>query len=128
MGDGGERVVELHERNNDHRTERWNPPSTFKTPWEKLMSAFNLPEILTIVATVGSLVVTGFFVGRRVNIHPIEAGIVAACRASQGGTGDVAILSASERMTMMPYAQVATRIGGAITVTLALALFAKFGV
>jgi malate:Na+ symporter len=99
-----------------------------KTPWEKLMSAFNLPEVLTIVATVGSLVATGFFVGRRVNIHPIEAGIVAACRASQGGTGDVAILSASERMTMMPYAQVATRIGGAITVTLALALFAKFGV
>ena len=91
------------------------------------MGAFNLPEILTIVATVGSLVATGFFVGRLVNIHPIEAGIVAACRASQGGTGDVAILSASERMNMMPYAQVATRIGGAITVTLALALFAKFG-
>lgn len=98
-----------------------------KTPWEKLMSAFNLPEILTIVATVGTLVATGFFVGRLVNIYPIEAGIVAACRASQGGTGDVAILAASERMNMMPYAQVATRIGGAITVTLALAMFAKFG-
>ncbi|MEO6248716.1 MAG: 2-hydroxycarboxylate transporter family protein [Sphingomicrobium sp.] len=99
-----------------------------KTPWEKLMSAFNLPEILTIMATVGTLVGTGFFVGRLVNIHPIEAGIVAACRASQGGTGDVAILSASERMNMMPYAQVATRIGGAITVTLALAMFARFAV
>lgn len=98
-----------------------------KTPWEKLMSAFNGPEILTILATVGSLVATGFFVGRLVNIHPIEAGIVAACRASQGGTGDIAILSAAERMNMMPYAQVATRIGGAITVTLALAFFAHFG-
>jgi malate:Na+ symporter len=98
-----------------------------KTPWEKLVAAFNLPEILTIVATVGSLVGTGFLVGRLVNIYPVEAGIVAACRASQGGTGDVAILSASERMNMMPFAQVATRIGGAITVTLALALFAKFG-
>ena len=61
---------------------------------------------------------TGFFVGRLVNIHPVESGIVAACRASQGGTGDVAILSASDRMSMMPFAQVATRIGGAITVTL----------
>lgn len=98
-----------------------------KTPWEKLMSAFNLAEIITIAGTVIALVTTGFFVGRLVNIYPVEAGIVAACRASQGGTGDVAILSASDRMTMMPFAQVATRIGGALTVTLALALFAKYG-
>jgi CCS family citrate carrier protein len=99
-----------------------------KTPWEKLMSAFTAAEIITIAGTVVTLVATGFFVGRLVNIYPVEAGIVAACRASQGGTGDVAILSASDRMSMMPFAQVATRIGGAITVTLALALFAKFGV
>jgi len=99
-----------------------------KTPWEKLMSAFTAAEIITIAGTVVTLVATGFFVGRLVNIYPVEAGIVAACRASQGGTGDVAILSASDRMSMMPFAQVATLIGGAITVTLALALFAKFGV
>ena len=98
-----------------------------KTPWEKLMSAFNVAEILTILATVVALVVTGFLVGRLVRIHPVESGIVAACRASQGGTGDVAILSACDRMNMMPFAQVATRIGGALTVTLALALFAKYG-
>ena len=98
-----------------------------KTPWEKLMSAFNAAEIITIAGTVVTLVITGFFVGRLVNIYPVEAGIVASCRASQGGTGDVAILSACDRMNMMPFAQVATRIGGAITVTLALALFAKYG-
>ncbi|MEO7246988.1 MAG: 2-hydroxycarboxylate transporter family protein [Novosphingobium sp.] len=98
-----------------------------KTPWEKLIAAFNAPTILTILATVFTLVGTGFFVGRLVNIHPVEAGIIAACRASQGGTGDVAILGASNRMMLMPFAQVATRIGGAITVTLALAMFAKFG-
>jgi malate:Na+ symporter len=76
---------------------------------------------------VVTLVATDCFVGRLVNIYPVESGIVAACRASQGGTGDVAILSACDRMNMMPFAQVATRIGGAITVTIALALFAKFG-
>ncbi len=79
-----------------------------KTPWEKLMSAFTFAEIATIVATVATLVGTGFFVGRLVNIHPVEAGIIAACRASQGGTGDVAILSASHRLVLMPFAQVAT--------------------
>jgi len=98
-----------------------------KTPWEKLISAFTFAEIVTILATVGSLVATGYFVGRFVNIYPVESGIITACRASQGGTGDVAILSASNRMVLMPFAQVATRIGGALTVTVALALFAKFG-
>ncbi len=98
-----------------------------KTPWEKLIGAFNLPELITIVATVVTLTATGFFTGRLAKLYPIEAAIVAACRASQGGTGDVAILSACDRMQMMPFAQVATRIGGAITVTVALALFAHFG-
>lgn len=98
-----------------------------KTPWDKLISAFNAPELITIVVTVVSLTATGFFVGRLVNIYPVEAGIIAACRASQGGTGDVAILSACDRMQLMPFAQVATRIGGALTVTIALAAFARFG-
>jgi malate:Na+ symporter len=97
-----------------------------KTPWDKLISAFNGPELITIVVTVVSLTATGFLVGRLVNIYPVEAGIIAACRASQGGTGDVAILSACDRMQLMPFAQVATRIGGALTVTLALAAYARF--
>lgn len=98
-----------------------------KTPWEKLMSAFTVAEVLTILATVGSLIATGYFAGRLVKIFPIESAIITSCRASQGGTGDVAILSASNRMVLMPFAQVATRIGGALTVSLALAIFATHG-
>ena len=98
-----------------------------KTPWEKLIAAFNAPALVTIIATVVSLTATGFAVARLVRLHPIETAIVTACRASQGGTGDVAILGACDRMQLMPFAQVATRIGGAITVTITLALFAKFG-
>lgn len=98
-----------------------------KTPWEKLMAAFNLPTIVTIIATVMTLIATGFFVGRLMRLHPIDAAIVNACHSGQGGTGDVAILSAADRMSLMPFAQVATRIGGAITVTIALALFSRMG-
>jgi CCS family citrate carrier protein len=90
------------------------------TPWDKLVAAFHPANIVTIVATVTTLMATGAFVGKRMRMYPIEAAIVNACHSGQGGTGDVAILTAANRMQLMPFAQIATRIGGAITVTLTL--------
>jgi Na+/citrate or Na+/malate symporter len=90
------------------------------TPWDKLVSTLQPTILLTIIATVGTIMTTGFFVGRLVKLYPIEAAIVNACHSGQGGTGDVAILTAANRMELMPFAQIATRIGGAVTVTLAL--------
>jgi len=95
------------------------------TPWDKLVSAFNVVNLTVIVSTVASLIATGFFVGRRMNMYPIETAIINACHSGQGGTGDVAILTAAERMQLMPFAQIATRIGGAITVTLTLLLMSQ---
>jgi CCS family citrate carrier protein len=95
------------------------------TPWDKLVSAFNITNLITIASTVVTLMATGFFVGRRMNMYPIEAAIVNACHSGQGGTGDVAILTAANRMQLMPFAQIATRIGGAITVTLTLVALAR---
>jgi len=90
------------------------------TPWDKLMEALHPANLITIVATVATLMATGYVVGRWVKLYPIEAAIVNACHSGQGGTGDVAILTAANRMQLMPFAQIATRIGGAITVTCAL--------
>jgi malate:Na+ symporter len=97
------------------------------TPWERLMAAFAPRNLLTIIATVLALVATGFFVGRWMRLFPIDTAIVIACRAGQGGTGDVAILTAANRMQLMPFAQIATRIGGAITITVTLLLLARSG-
>jgi Na+/citrate or Na+/malate symporter len=90
------------------------------TPWDKLMAAFTLPTLVTIISTVATLMGTGFLVGRFLKMYPIETAIINACHSGQGGTGDVAILTAANRMQLMPFAQIATRIGGAITVTLVL--------
>ena len=95
------------------------------TPWDKLMAAFTLPTLITIISTVATLMGTGFFVGHFLKMYPIETAIINACHSGQGGTGDVAILTAADRMQLMPFAQIATRIGGGITVTLVLIALAR---
>jgi malate:Na+ symporter len=95
------------------------------TPWDRLVAAFNLPNLITIVATVTTLMGTGFVVARLLNMYPIDVAIVNACHSGQGGTGDVAILTAANRMQLMPFAQIATRIGGAITVTVVLIILSR---
>jgi CCS family citrate carrier protein len=97
------------------------------TPWDKLVAAFTLPYVITIVATVFSIIATGYFVGGWLKMYPIDTAIVTACHSGQGGTGDVAILTAANRMQLMPFAQIATRIGGAATVTLVLIVLSQIG-
>ena len=96
------------------------------TPWDKLVAAFHLTNIITIVSTVVTIMATGFVVGRLMKMYPIETAIVNASHSGQGGTGDVAILTAANRMQLMPFAQIATRIGGAVTVTVVLMLLGYF--
>jgi len=96
------------------------------TPWDKLIAALAPADLITIAATVVTLIGVGFWVGRRVNLYPIEAALVNATHAGQGGTGGVAILTAAERMQLMPFAQIAIRIGGAIVVTLTLLTFVRW--
>ena len=86
------------------------------------MAAFHLANVITIASTVVTIVVTGFFVGRLMGMYPIETAVVNAAHGGQGGTGDVAILTAANRMQLIPFAQIATRIGGAVTITAGLAI------
>jgi Na+/citrate or Na+/malate symporter len=90
------------------------------TPWQDLVAAFHPANLITIICTVAALTACGYFIGRWMGMYPIDSAIVNATHSGLGGTGDVMILTAAERMELMPFAQVATRIGGAITVTLAL--------
>lgn len=96
------------------------------TPWEELVNAFTINNLLVIMSTVSALVATGFFVGKKIGMHPIDVAIVSCCQSGQGGTGDVAILTAGNRMSLMPFAQIATRIGGAINVSVSLLILGNF--
>lgn len=92
------------------------------TPWASLVAVFNVPYLITIFMTVLTMITTGFFIGKWMNMWAVETAIVTACHSGQGGTGDVAILTSAKRMVLMPFAQISTRIGGACTVTLAIFL------
>lgn len=87
--------------------------------WKELVAAFTPGYFAICAATVLALVASGFFVGKWLGMYPVESGIVTACHSGLGGTGDVAILSASNRMGLMPFAQISTRIGGAAMVVFA---------
>lgn len=96
------------------------------TPWQELVNAFTLSNLLIIISTVVSLVATGFLVGKKLGMYPIDVAIISCCQSGQGGTGDVAILTAGNRMVLMPFAQIATRIGGAINVSVSLLILGSF--
>ncbi|WP_447315301.1 2-hydroxycarboxylate transporter family protein [Klebsiella michiganensis] len=96
------------------------------TPWQELVNAFTVTNLLVIISTVTALVATGFLVGKKIGMYPIDVAIVSCCQSGQGGTGDVAILTSGNRMNLMPFAQIATRIGGAINVSLGLLFLSHF--
>jgi len=94
-------------------------------PWADLVHAITPSYVAICLSTVLAMIASGYFVGKYVNMYPVDAAIVTSCHSGLGGTGDVAILSASNRMELMPFAQISTRIGGASMVVVA-ALLMKF--
>ena len=67
---------------------------------------------------MGAVIGAGL-IGKLVGFYPVEAAITAGlCMANMGGTGDVAVLSAADRMELMPFAQISSRLGGAIILIL----------
>lgn len=78
--------------------------------------ALSSPANLFIVV-VGIIAATAsaMFVGRLMGLYPIETGIsVGLCSCNLGGSGDLAVLMAADRMNLLPFASISTRIGGAL--------------
>ncbi len=91
-------------------------------PLKDVVGTLTWQYFLVVISVVATVITTGFFVARFLNMNPVEAGIISACQSGMGGTGDVAILSTTDRMNLMPFAQVATRLGGALTVIIMTAI------
>ncbi|MGL4846522.1 MAG: 2-hydroxycarboxylate transporter family protein [Aeromonas veronii] len=89
----------------------------------ELISAFSISYFVLVMVTVIGSALGAALVGRMIGFYPIEAAITGGlCMANMGGTGDVAVLSAAQRMKLMPFAQISSRLGGAVMLILATAL------
>lgn len=91
-------------------------------PLANVMGVVSVGYVATCAAVVLSMAGSGFLVGRALGMYPVDASLVTLCHSGLGGTGDVAILSASQRIMLMPFAQISTRIGGVTTVISAASL------
>ena len=98
------------------------------TDLKQIAMAFSFEYLLLVfIAVIGAIVGSGL-VGWLVGFYPIDSAITAGlCMANMGGTGDVAVLSAADRMELMPFAQISSRIGGAMMLILASILLPILG-
>lgn len=76
--------------------------------------------LLLVLTTLVGAVAGTWIIGGLIGFYPLECSITAGlCMANMGGSGDIATLGAANRMELMPFAQISSRIGGAIIIVLA---------
>lgn len=97
------------------------------TSLQQIIESFTLVYLFLVALVVIGAIIGSAIVGKLVGFYPIEAAITAGlCMANMGGTGDVAVLTAADRMELMPFAQISSRLGGAFIILLASILVPLF--
>jgi len=99
----------------------------FTTDVKEIIAAGAPSNLLIALAIVLGAVGFIMLVARKMKFYPIEAAITAGlCMANRGGAGDVAVLGAADRMDLMSFAQISSRIGGAMMLVFGSVLFSIF--
>lgn len=97
------------------------------TSLQQIIESFSLVYLFLVALVIIGAILGSAIVGKLVGFYPIEAALTAGlCMANMGGTGDVAVLTAADRMELMPFAQISSRLGGAFIILLASILVPLF--
>jgi len=79
--------------------------------------------IMALMIVIGAIIGAGG-VGYLVGFYPIDSAITAGlCMANRGGNGDLACLGAADRMDLIAYSQLSSRLGGGIVLIIASFVF-----
>lgn len=99
----------------------------FTTDVNEIINALSPSNLVIALAIVFGACIFIMLVARKMKFYPVEAAITAGlCMANRGGAGDVAVLGAANRMELMSFAQISSRIGGAMMLILGSILFGIF--
>lgn len=75
----------------------------------------NPANLFIVVVAILAATASAMVIGRIMGLYPVETGIsVGLCSCNIGGSGDIAVLMAADRMNLLPFASISTRIGGAL--------------
>ena len=92
------------------------------------IAVLNLKTIMICLFVVVGAILGSGVAGMFFNFYFVEAALTAGlCMANRGGSGDLQVLGAGKRMQLMSYAQISSRIGGAIILLIASVVFGYFG-
>lgn len=99
----------------------------FGTDINEIKNALTISNLLIALAIVFGAMGLIMLCAKKMKFYPIEAAITAGlCMSNRGGAGDVAVLGAAKRMDLMSFAQISSRIGGAMMLILGSILFGLF--
>ncbi len=93
-----------------------------------MLSVISVSNVVIVICIVAGACLGAAIFGWIVGFYPIESAVTAGlCMANMGGAGDLAVLGASKRMSLMAYAQISSRIGGAIILLIGSVAFSFIG-
>lgn len=94
------------------------------TSLAKLLAAITPGNVVMALLIVIGAIFGSAIVGKMVGFYPIDAAVTAGlCMANRGGSGDLAVLGAADRMGLISYAQLSSRLGGGIILVIGSVLF-----
>lgn len=93
----------------------------------ELVAACSLSNLVIAAMIVLGAILGSAVVGKMVGFYPIDSAITAGlCMANRGGAGDIAVLGAAQRLDLISYAQLSSRVGGGIVLIIASFFFSFF--
>lgn len=81
--------------------------------------------VIALLIVLGAIIGSGA-IGYLVGFYPIDAAVTAGlCMANRGGSGDIAVLGAADRLDLIAYGQLSSRLGGGIVLIIASFVFSS---